>query len=308
MIQLCAENIGFFKMESSSSTSGSTKRARAPAGVNQVVSCLVDGCKSDLSKCRDYHRRHKVCELHSKTATVTIGGREQRFCQQCSRFHSLGEFDEGKRSCRKRLEGHNRRRRKPQPDSMPIKPGNFLSGSRGSRFLAFSSSPMIPASSVVSSTWAGTVKAETNPAMYSSHSQIDVYSPPPHHHHPFRGRQFPFLQGSSSSSASANNNNPSEFMNGGGGGLNPGMDRALSLLSSSPAETPSIGLTRMPVPQNLIHSLHHYNSSAIGQMSSSDLIPNSTTSLHHCQDVFQAASDGSCSASGPQQTVSFLWE
>lgn len=33
------------------------------------------------------------------------------------RFHSLEEFDEGKRSCRKRLDGHNRRRRKPQPDT-----------------------------------------------------------------------------------------------------------------------------------------------------------------------------------------------
>lgn len=31
------------------------------------------------------------------------------------RFHVLGEFDEAKRSCRKRLADHNRRRRKPQP-------------------------------------------------------------------------------------------------------------------------------------------------------------------------------------------------
>ncbi|MDG2865975.1 hypothetical protein P7M39_24385, partial [Vibrio parahaemolyticus] len=54
--------------------------------------------------------RHKVCEVHSKTAQVSIGGQKQRFCQQCSRFHSLEEFDEGKRSCRKRLDGHNRRR------------------------------------------------------------------------------------------------------------------------------------------------------------------------------------------------------
>lgn len=30
------------------------------------------------------------------------------------RFHILAEFDEGKRSCRKRLAGHNERRRKPQ--------------------------------------------------------------------------------------------------------------------------------------------------------------------------------------------------
>ncbi|GJX39099.1 hyaluronan/mRNA-binding protein [Tanacetum coccineum] len=35
----------------------------------------------------------------------------------CKRFHSLEEFDEGKRSCRKRLHGHNRRRRKPQLDT-----------------------------------------------------------------------------------------------------------------------------------------------------------------------------------------------
>lgn len=67
------------------SSSGSLKRGKAPSGIGQVVSCLVDGCNSDLSLGREYHRRHKVCELHSKTPKVTIGGREQRFCQQCSR-------------------------------------------------------------------------------------------------------------------------------------------------------------------------------------------------------------------------------
>ncbi|KAK6160888.1 hypothetical protein DH2020_004269 [Rehmannia glutinosa] len=33
-----------------------------------------------------------------------------------ARFHPLSEFDEGKRSCRRRLAGHNRRRRKTQPE------------------------------------------------------------------------------------------------------------------------------------------------------------------------------------------------
>lgn len=51
----------------------------------KMVLCLVDGCSSDLSKCREYHRRHRVCERHSKTPVVIIKGREQRFCQQCSR-------------------------------------------------------------------------------------------------------------------------------------------------------------------------------------------------------------------------------
>eukprot|EP00252_Welwitschia_mirabilis_P027532 TRINITY_DN9465_c0_g1_i1.p1 TRINITY_DN9465_c0_g1~~TRINITY_DN9465_c0_g1_i1.p1 ORF type:complete len:356 (+),score=55.74 TRINITY_DN9465_c0_g1_i1:51-1118(+) len=76
--------------------------------------CQVQGCTADLSCSKEYHRKHKVCEKHSKSPTVVVGGQEQRFCQQCSRFHTLDEFDQGKRSCRKRLAGHNERRRKPQ--------------------------------------------------------------------------------------------------------------------------------------------------------------------------------------------------
>ena len=34
------------------------------------------------------------------------------------RFHPLSEFDEGKRSCRRRLAGHNRRRRKTQTEDV----------------------------------------------------------------------------------------------------------------------------------------------------------------------------------------------
>uniref|UniRef100_A0A7N0V9P3 SBP-type domain-containing protein n=1 Tax=Kalanchoe fedtschenkoi TaxID=63787 RepID=A0A7N0V9P3_KALFE len=80
--------------------------------------CQAEGCAADLSNAKHYHRRHKVCEFHSKSATVIAGGLTQRFCQQCSRFHLLTEFDNGKRSCRKRLADHNRRRRKtPQQPS-----------------------------------------------------------------------------------------------------------------------------------------------------------------------------------------------
>ncbi|CAO2141716.1 unnamed protein product [Urochloa humidicola] len=95
---------------------GGGRRSRSAAGGGVAETCSVDGCRSDLSRCREYHRRHRVCEAHSKTPVVVVGGQEQRFCQQCSRFHMLSEFDEGKRSCRKRLDGHNRRRRKPQHD------------------------------------------------------------------------------------------------------------------------------------------------------------------------------------------------
>ncbi|CAA7408208.1 unnamed protein product [Spirodela intermedia] len=50
-----------------------------------VPQCQVEGCKADLTRAKNYHRRHKVCEFHSKSAVVIIGGMHQRFCQQCSR-------------------------------------------------------------------------------------------------------------------------------------------------------------------------------------------------------------------------------
>lgn len=42
------------------------------------------------------------------------------------RFHLLAEFDNGKRSCRKRLAGHNERRRKPQPENHSRRIGKLL--------------------------------------------------------------------------------------------------------------------------------------------------------------------------------------
>lgn len=110
-----------------------------------IPKCQVEGCNRSLSDAKEYHRRHKVCELHSKAPRVTVQGVEQRFCQQCSRyvlwhlisyfsainsfviyiliyislyvicncrFHVISEFDDAKRSCRRRLAGHNERRRK----------------------------------------------------------------------------------------------------------------------------------------------------------------------------------------------------
>ncbi|KAG9456593.1 hypothetical protein H6P81_001101 [Aristolochia fimbriata] len=106
-----------------------SKRVRSGSpGGGAYPMCQVDDCKGDLSNAKDYHRRHKVCELHSKTTKALVGQQMQRFCQQCSRFHPLSEFDEGKRSCRRRLAGHNRRRRKTQPDDVSSR--LLLSGNR----------------------------------------------------------------------------------------------------------------------------------------------------------------------------------
>ncbi len=61
------------------------QQARSPGGI-QIPCCQVEGCKTDLTPAKDYHRRHKVCEMHSKAPRCIAGGQEQRFCQQCSRL------------------------------------------------------------------------------------------------------------------------------------------------------------------------------------------------------------------------------
>ncbi|KAL3364060.1 hypothetical protein AABB24_013016 [Solanum stoloniferum] len=92
------------KLSSSSNSSSSSS--------SLIRSCQAEKCNVDLSDAKQYHKRHKVCEYHAKAQVVIVAGLRQRFCQQCSRFHELTEFDESKRSCRRRLAGHNERRRK----------------------------------------------------------------------------------------------------------------------------------------------------------------------------------------------------
>ncbi|XWS22794.1 hypothetical protein CRYUN_Cryun29cG0066700 [Craigia yunnanensis] len=302
-----------------SSSSAPFKRARAPGSGNQVPSCLVDGCTADLSKCKDYHRRHKVCEVHSKTPKVTIRGQEQRFCQQCSRFHSLVEFDEGKRSCRKRLDGHNRRRRKPQPDSLSVNSGRILSNHPGTRYLRFDS-PQIFSTTAITSSWVGAVKAETDinsELNFSSRNSLF----PGSSLHSYKGeKQFSFLQRASSALPGASvcqsllDANPSSsnddssrkmFSNG----LNQTIDssRALSLLSSQPAETREIGLSPMMQSgpaSSFIPNLQCNGLVMEGEQVGTILaIDGSSNTNLHGHEMFQTGHPGS-SASGTHQTHS----
>ncbi|KAL0028831.1 hypothetical protein WJX79_010810 [Trebouxia sp. C0005] len=85
-------------------------------GVNKKKApliCCVAGCGKDLSKEKDYYQRYRVCEEHLNLSALRLAdGKEHRFCQQCGRFHPLGEFDGEKKSCRWKLQEHNNRRRK----------------------------------------------------------------------------------------------------------------------------------------------------------------------------------------------------
>ncbi|KAJ6357197.1 hypothetical protein OIU78_005133 [Salix suchowensis] len=114
----------------------SGKKTKVTMTASNHAVCQVEDCRADLSTAKDYHRRHKVCDVHSKASKALVGNFMQRFCQQCSRFHMLQEFDEGKRSCRRRLAGHNKRRRKTHPENI-VNEGS-LNDEKGSSYLLIS--------------------------------------------------------------------------------------------------------------------------------------------------------------------------
>ncbi|KAL5552637.1 hypothetical protein UlMin_040038 [Ulmus minor] len=279
-----------------SSSSVSLKRSRAYNNGIQVPSCLVDGCTSDLSKCRDYHRRHKVCELHSKTPKVTIVGQEQRFCQQCSRFHSLVEFDEEKRSCRKRLDGHNKRRRKPQPEPLCLNSGRYHSPYQGTSFSPFRSPQILPSISISSALKS---ECELGPSGTTRKDQFPGSISLPYN----AGKEFPFLQGTSSCTISlpsslsqslVDSNSPMD--NWLYGDDNVDSNCALSLLSSTPTYRKEIGLNHMVNSNSILHRPQpsapslHYN--AFG-MAGEPLL--TSVSVSDASEMCQNRPDGSSS-------------
>lgn len=64
------------------------------AAFGMVPRCQVEGCHVALVNAKEYHRRHRVCDMHSKAPKVMVLGLVQRFCQQCSRslYHYLFLF------------------------------------------------------------------------------------------------------------------------------------------------------------------------------------------------------------------------
>ncbi|XP_020572090.1 squamosa promoter-binding-like protein 18 [Phalaenopsis equestris] len=315
-----------WKQQRRSSTASSSKRQRAPSNSNQTVLCLVDDCKSDLSSCKEYHRRHKVCELHSKTPVVMVGGQEQRFCQQCSRFHLLMEFDEVKRSCRKRLDGHNRRRRKPQVEATNA--GNLYSTQHGSRFTSY---PQNFASAGIDPAWSSMVKLEEG-TLYPmlpppiNHFVDRVQQPPSHHFaatfdpnykedkqfflHDHTSRMAiepttacqPLLNTISSAAESSSNglmfsDRLSQVFDS---------DCALSLLSSS-AQTSGINQSHMGQP--LLSNLHYggYSHSPMEEEHvGTVLVPDSGETDLHCQSMFQVGDEEGSDCGS--ESIPFSWQ
>ncbi|XVE74372.1 hypothetical protein DITRI_Ditri12bG0011600 [Diplodiscus trichospermus] len=156
------------------------KKARTTSSYFHSPCCQVYGCNKDLSSSKDYHKRHKVCEAHSKTAKVLVNGIEQRFCQQCSRFHLLAEFDDGKRSCRKRLAGHNERRRKLHFNTFSGKSHRLLQSYQGTKFMGNSIQKRTPfvIPNIVEGDFVYPERYEhTNQRQQVKSEEIQVYSP-----------------------------------------------------------------------------------------------------------------------------------
>ncbi|URE32882.1 Squamosa promoter-binding-like protein, partial [Musa troglodytarum] len=161
------------------------KKSRVSQQTFQNFCCQVEGCNIDLTTAKDYHRKHRVCVNHSKSPKVIVTGQERRFCQQCSRwlffsgnilrwhlqglnssifhrsdsgilFHGLSEFDQNKRSCRRRLSDHNARRRKPQPITIPFSSPRIASSDHDDGHqmnLVFGRAPPSHVPATVSSPW-----------------------------------------------------------------------------------------------------------------------------------------------------------
>ncbi|XP_044956089.1 squamosa promoter-binding-like protein 17 isoform X2 [Hordeum vulgare subsp. vulgare] len=164
--------------------------------------CQVEGCDVDLSGVKQYYSRHKVCCMHSKAPHVVVAGLEQRFCQQCSRFHQLPEFDQGKRSCRRRLAGHNERRRKPPPGPLASRYGRLAASFEPGRFRSYLldfSYPRVPSS--VRDAWPGARPGYRMPGEIQWQGNLDLrphtgaatgyHGPQPHHAYSGHGGGFP---------------------------------------------------------------------------------------------------------------------
>ncbi|KAL2610261.1 hypothetical protein R1flu_028834 [Riccia fluitans] len=96
-----------------------------------VPRCQVQSCGAELTNLKGYHQRHRVCLRCAHATRVMLRNQPHRYCQQCGKFHPICDFDEGKRSCRRKLERHNNRRRRKaleSEDTLPSLDGSEIDG------------------------------------------------------------------------------------------------------------------------------------------------------------------------------------
>jgi len=108
--QTTANSDASFRSAKSSDSGRSSRSSGGRRRVSKSGACRVDGCEMKLSDMSKYARRHRICEVHLKSLDVMWKGKRQRFCQKCTRFQELSQFDGARHSCRKGLTLQRNRR------------------------------------------------------------------------------------------------------------------------------------------------------------------------------------------------------
>uniref|UniRef100_J3MYQ6 SBP-type domain-containing protein n=1 Tax=Oryza brachyantha TaxID=4533 RepID=J3MYQ6_ORYBR len=227
----------YFEQDAAAGGSGSAAVEPSSSGGG---GSQVEGCGVDLTGAKPYYCRHKVCYTHAKEPIVVVAGLEQRFCQQCSRFHQLPEFDQEKKSCRRRLVGHNERRRKPTPGANSSRFGRLApsfheESGRSRSFVVDFSYPRVPSS--VRDAWptiqpgdrmSGSIQWQGSHELHPHRSAVAGYGD----HHAYSSH------GGSSAGAPMLHHPAFELTSGGClAGVSTDSNCALSLLSTQPWDT-----------------------------------------------------------------------
>lgn len=71
--------------------------------------CKVAGCEADLRLEKPRNLLVKICDHHQRASQVVVNGEASRYCQQCSCFHGLKNFEIQLRSCRESLQRRRNR-------------------------------------------------------------------------------------------------------------------------------------------------------------------------------------------------------
>ncbi|KAF5732230.1 Squamosa promoter-binding protein isoform 1 [Tripterygium wilfordii] len=274
-------------------------------------------------------RVSKMASLNSGSAKRARAGTNGT---QAVSFHSLEEFDEDKRSCRKRLDGHNRRRRKPQPDPI-TRSGSILSNYQGACLLPLSNATFYPSSAMVNPGWSGVVNGEAvarhnNSLQQQLHfgDEQNLFIEPSSSGGSYKGgKEFAFLQATSPGTSSVRRPllKTIAFPQSVGGSHMMFCDRlttqvardsdcALSLLSSSPrTQTSGTNFNNMLHPSSILPSHHQigqrFSDHGLDSMDSVLVSSGTDASIHSTASNYQMGSDEISGNKAPQ-TLPFYWE
>lgn len=87
-------------------------KAAAPSNEKtETIICQVCAKEVPSNSIRKYIRVRKVCNGCRTSECVVKNGKKMRFCQLCSWFHPVDNFEGKRHSCKNALEKHNQRRR-----------------------------------------------------------------------------------------------------------------------------------------------------------------------------------------------------